>query len=70
MKIYKAFVKDKQTKKAIFIESEYKTKTAFIKDLRSNGYIVNNYHVQEKEVFDWVMENTNAGDEDFKAGIK
>ena len=47
MKIFKAYVINKDTKKGLFIESEYKTKRDFINDLRKN-----NYKVNEKKVFE------------------
>lgn len=66
MALYKAFVKNKQTKEKLFIESEYPTKTAFIKDLKSNGYSVNPIKVKEAKVYNWILENTNCTNEDLK----
>ena len=40
MPMYRAVVKDKETKKRVVVKSEYKTKADFIKDLRRNGYSV------------------------------
>ena len=37
-----------------------------MKDLRSNGYTFNPKRVATEEVYDWVMENTNATDFDFE----
>ena len=66
MKKFKAIVKDKQTKQLVIIESEYETKTEFIQDLRSNGYMVNPYKVKLAEVFDRIMETTDCNWWDWK----
>ena len=63
MTMYKAFVRDKKTKERLFVESEYPTKTAFIKDLKGNGYSVNPIKVKEAELYNWILENTNCTDE-------
>lgn len=66
MKKFKAIVKDKQTKQLVIIESEHETKTEFIQDLRSNGYMVNPYKVKVAEVFDYIMNTTNCEEWDWK----
>ena len=66
MKKFKAIVKDKQTKQLVIIESEYKTKTEFIQDLRSNGYMVNPHKVKLAEVFDRIMNTTDCNWWDWK----
>lgn len=64
--LFKAFVKDKETKKYIFIKSEYTKKADFIYDLKSNGYAVNPNKVKPAEVFDWIIDNTNWEPKDWK----
>lgn len=64
--IYKTMAYDKKNKVWDVVEMEHVNKKAFIKDLRSNGYRVNDKRVAEKERYDWIMDNTNATDEDFK----
>jgi hypothetical protein len=66
MKTYKASVYDKDTKRYVIIESEYNRKSDFISDLRLNGYRVNPTHVKEKDVFDYITENTNCNWWDWK----
>lgn len=66
MKKYKTTAYDKKNKKWDTITSEYPTKTAFIKDLRANGYRVNEKRVAEEKVYNYIMDNTNATNEDFK----
>ena len=66
MKTYKALVKDKLTKGIVIIESEYNCKKDFIQDLRSNGYSVDSNKVKEKEVFDYIINNTNCNPWDWK----
>lgn len=59
-KMYKAFVKDKEDGRKLFIESEYTSKSAFIKDLRCNGYAVNQKKVKLKVVYDFILEHTDC----------
>lgn len=59
MKTYKAVVKDQDGNIKI-IESEYRRKADFIRDLRRNGYRVNPLKVKEKAKFDYVMGTTNC----------
>lgn len=66
MKKYKTYAYDKKTKKYVFIESEYPTKANFIKDIRANGYRVNPIRVAEANVYNYIMEHTNAEDIDFR----
>ena len=63
---YKAIVKNKDTKESEIIESEYNSKSDFIKDLRANGYSVNSLHVKESSTFDWIMNNTNCNKSDWE----
>ncbi len=65
--MYKAVVKNKETKKLSFIESEYSNKSDFIYDLRHNGYMVNPDKVQPTEVFEYIIENTNCHPWDWKS---
>lgn len=66
MKNYKAMVTDKDTGKRVTIESQYNTKKDFIKDLRRNGYRVNPLYVKTAEVFDYIIDNTNCYDWDWR----
>jgi len=66
MKVYKGIATNKQTKEKVIIESEYKTKKQFIQDVRNNGYTVNPLKVKEAKVFDYIMDFTNAQEEDWK----
>lgn len=45
-KRYKALVYNKATKKHVIIESVYNTKAEFVKDLRGNGYAVDETKVK------------------------
>lgn len=63
MKQYKALVKFNGEAKVI--TSEYNTKAEFVKELRANGYQVNDKKVKEAELFDWIIENTNCTDADW-----
>ena len=66
MKVFKGIATDKETKQKTIIESKYKTKKDFIKDVRRNGYTVNPLKVKEAKVFDYIMDFTNAQEEDWK----
>jgi len=59
MKLYKAIVKDMDGNIKI-IQSEYPNKSAFIHDLRRNGYKVNPKKVKEASEFDRILDKTNA----------
>lgn len=63
---FKAWVKDKETKQYTTIESNYQTKTEFIKDLRENNYSVNPYKVKEALVYDYIIANTSCTPSDWK----
>lgn len=65
---YKAYVIDKCTKEALFIEDSYNTKIEFKKSLVSNGYTVR--RIEVKEVYDYVLDNTNAESRDFAKARK
>jgi hypothetical protein len=64
--IYKAIVKDRETKMFITIESEYSKKSNFIRDLKNSGYIVNPLKIKPCQVFDYIMNHTNCNPEDWK----
>lgn len=66
MTLYKAIVTSKQTGVKEIIESEYNTKKDFIKDLRNNGYSVNDTKVKKADVFDAIIEYTDSSDMAFK----
>ena len=63
--MYKALVKD-ENNNLVTIESEYNTKKDFIEDLRANGYKVNPIKVKKAEVFDYIINNTNCYEWDWK----
>lgn len=65
-KKYKTMAYDKKNKVFDEITSEYPSKKAFIKDLRSNGYRVNEKRIAEENVYDYIMDHTNATDADFR----
>lgn len=65
-KMFKASVIEKETGRFTIIESEYYTKKAFIEDLRDNGYRVNPDKVKEKELYNWIVDNTNCEPIDWK----
>ena len=57
---YKALVFDKESKTLLIVEISQTTKKKAIKDLRNNGYRVNEIKVKKEEVFDYIMNNTNC----------
>lgn len=66
MTVYKAIVTDKMDGRRVVIESEYNTKAEFIYELRANGYAVNPIKVKTKDVFDYIMNNTDCNPWDWK----
>lgn len=66
--LYKAFVRDKETGKTTFMEYDYDSKSDFISDLKHNGYTV--IRVEPKELYDFVLENTNGDKYDWEAAKK
>lgn len=64
-KEFKALVKDKKTKQTTVITSTYNSKNEFIKDLKSNGYIVNLNKVKLSKDFDYIINKTNAEEWDW-----
>lgn len=59
MKKYSAVVKDGN--RIVFIKNqEYKNKADFIRDLRRNGYRVNEKKVKPSEVFDYILNCTDC----------
>lgn len=63
--LFKAMVKNENGKLEI-IGNESKSKTQFIKDLRKNGYKVDPVKVKKAEVFDYILDNTNCNEWDWK----
>ena len=63
--MYKAIVKNEK-KEMLIIESQERNKSEFIKNLRANGYKVDNLKVKKSEVFDYIMNNTNCNKWDWK----
>lgn len=63
MTMYKATVKDKETKQYTVISGEYNSKAAFIKDLRRNGYAVNVNKVKKADVYDAIIKYTDCDDD-------
>lgn len=59
MKLYSAIVKD-GARVVIIKNQEYRTKAEFIHDLRHNGYAVNPRKVKPADVFDYILNHTNA----------
>jgi hypothetical protein len=57
--MYSAMVKT-QENDLIRVDSEYNTKTDFIKDLRSNGYKVNADKVKTFEEMERILNTTNC----------
>lgn len=66
MKTYKCLAVEKGTKRTLFIESEYKTKKAFISDLYYNGYHPYRGIVEEKEIYDEWLDTTNGTIEELR----
>lgn len=62
--MYKALVKGNEGLQ--IIESDYPTKNDFIKDLRANGYKVNPIKVKKSNIFDYIMNETNGHEWDWK----
>lgn len=63
---FTAFVKYKPTGQKMFkTDEDYKTKSAFVNDLKRNEYIV--YRCEISDVYDFVLGSTNCEDEDFDA---
>jgi hypothetical protein len=58
--LFTAFIKDKETKEKKFLTMDYPNKSAFIKDLRNNGFAVNPLKVKTKEVMDYILDHTNC----------
>lgn len=64
--LFKALVTDTQDGTKFFIEFEAKNKKTFIEEMQLNGYKVFYNKVEEKAVYDWIMENTNADAQNWK----
>lgn len=64
--LYSAVVKDKQDGRIVFIcNHEYPSKALFIQDLRRNGYSVNPHKVKPADVFEYIMQYTDASPHDW-----
>jgi len=63
--LFKTCVKSRQTKKYEVIESDYPNKSAFISDLKGNGYMVNPDKVVRSEVYNYIMNYTNCEEWDW-----
>ena len=64
MKTYKAIVRNEKNESEI-IEMDYPTKSAFIHDLRANGYKFSDHKVKEAKEFDRIMNETNCQEWDW-----
>lgn len=64
--LYKAVVRDKRTKKIEIISFTACNLTHALHEIRANGYSVNNYKCKPAEVFDYIMDHTNAAPWDWK----
>lgn len=64
---YKALVTEKSTGTRTYIEAEAKSKQDFIKQMGYNGHSVWYGLVEEPEVYDWILDNTNADPENWNA---
>lgn len=60
MKTYKTLATDKVTGEKEFIEIEAKTKKEFNTKARELGYSINEIEVKEKDVYDYILDNTEA----------
>ena len=66
MKEYKAIVKDKETKEKRIVTFEATGLQDALNTLRKNGYAVSNYKVKPADVFDYIINNTNCNEWDWK----
>jgi len=58
-----------QDNELIRVDSEYNTKSDFIKDLRANGYKVNNNKVKTFEEMERILNTTNGNKWDWNKNI-
>ena len=65
MAVYKTTATDRQTGEMVVIESDYPSKSAFVSDLRANGYRVNANRVKLAAEWNRIMETTNAEPDDW-----
>ena len=63
---WKASVVDKQSGKRVHLTYNYPSKKDFIHDLEGNGYTHNPIKIKPAEVFDYILDNTEAYPEDWK----
>ena len=56
--MYKAFVRDTETKRRLFMEHDYPSKKEYARELRANGYSVT--RIEPKALYDFVLEHTNC----------
>lgn len=64
--IYKTCAKEKETGRLVVVELDCSSKNNFIRDVRSNGYSVNPKRVLTKKSYDFVIENTNCYEFDWR----
>lgn len=64
--LYKAVVRNKETKKLEIVTFTACSLTHALHEIRVNGYSVNNYHCKPAEVFDYIMKHTNCNPWDWK----
>lgn len=55
--VYKVTATDKMTGKRSIIAKEYPSKTAFMKDVRANGYSFQDLKVKSEEVWNYIVNN-------------
>lgn len=57
-KLYKAFVRDKETRRCSELVMEYSSKKEFIEDIHGNGYTIYRNHIKEADLYDWIDDRT------------
>lgn len=62
--MYKAFVRDVEDGRKLFIDSDYQNKRAFEHDLHANGYAV--IKIEPKALYDFMLEQTDCQPEEWK----
>ena len=63
---YKAIVRDRETKKLRVLSLTACSLKHALHEIRANGFSVNNYKCKPAEVFDYIMEHTNASPWDWE----
>lgn len=65
--LFSAVVKDKRTNKYMILRNlEYNDKRECIKDIRNNGYSVNEIKCKPSNVFDYIINNTSCSPYDWR----